>query len=132
MLGKASEKPRKKVRTRFRGLVGGYLREAKGSLFLAALSMLGLTLTELAKPWPLKAIVDNILLGNPLPPYLSFAVGLIGGGEVLALAVFSLAILLIALLVAGFAYLQAYITSRIGNELVYTLRKSLFSHMQRL
>jgi ATP-binding cassette, subfamily B, bacterial len=132
MLGKASAKPRKKECTRFRGLVGGYLREAKGSLLLAALSMLGLTLTELAKPWPLKVIIDNILLGKPLPPYLSFAGGLFGGGEVLALAVFSLTILLIALLVAGFAYLQVYITSRIGNELVYTLRRSLFSHMQRL
>lgn len=132
MLGKASAKPRKKERARFRGLVGGYLREAKGSLLLAALSMLGLTLTELAKPWPLKIIIDNILLGKPLPPYLSFAGGLFEGGEVLALAVFSLTILLIALLVAGFAYLQVYITSRIGNELVYTLRRSLFSHMQRL
>jgi ATP-binding cassette, subfamily B, bacterial len=132
MLGKASAKPRKKEPRRFREIVGGYLREAKGSLLLAALSMLGLTLTELAKPWPLKVIMDNILLGKPLPPYLSFAGGLFGGGEVLALAVFSLGILLIALLVAVFAYLQVYITSRIGNELVYTLRRSLFSHMQRL
>jgi ATP-binding cassette, subfamily B, bacterial len=132
MLGKAYAKPRKKERTRFRGIVGGYLREAKGSVLLAALSMLGLTLTELAKPWPLKVIIDNILLGKPLPPYFSFAGGLFGSGEALALAVFSLAIFLIALLVAGFAYLQVYITSRIGNELVYTLRRSLFSHMQRL
>lgn len=75
MLGKASAKPRKKVRTRFREIVGGYLREAKGSLLLAALSMLGLTLTELAKPWPLKVIIDNVLLGKPLPPYFSFAGG---------------------------------------------------------
>jgi ATP-binding cassette, subfamily B, bacterial len=132
MLGQASAKPRKNERTPFREIVGGYLRQAKGSLLLAALSMLGLTLTELAKPWPLKVIMDNILLGKPLPPYLSFAGGLLGGGEVLALAVFSLGILLIALLVAVFAYLQVYITSRIGNELVYTLRRSLFSHMQRL
>ena len=122
----------KKERTQFRRVVGGYLREAKGSLFLAALSMVGLTVTELVKPWPLKIIIDNILLGKQLPPYLSFAAGLFDGGKVLPLTVFSLMIFLIALSVAVFAYLQVYMTSRIGSELVYTLRRSLFSHLQRL
>jgi ATP-binding cassette, subfamily B, bacterial len=121
-----------KERTRFRRIVGGYLRGARGSLTLAALSMLGLTVAELAKPWPLKVIIDNVLLGKPIPPYLSFAAGLFDGGKMLALTVFSLGIFLIALLTALFAYLQVYVTSRIGSELVYTLRRSLFSHLQRL
>ena len=119
-------------RTRFRRIVGGYLRGARGSLMLAALSMLGLTLAELAKPWPLKVIIDNVLLGKPIPPYLSFAAGLFDGGKMLTLTVFSLGIFLIALLSALFAYLQIYVTSRVGSELVYTLRRSLFSHLQRL
>lgn len=123
---------RKREPTRLRRIVVGYLREAKGSLLLATLSMLGLTVTELARPWPLKIVIDNVLLGKALPSYLSFAEGLFGGGKILPLAVFSLAILLIALLVGLFAYLQVYVTSRIGSELVYTLRRSLFSHMQRL
>src|SRR4029453_13948545 len=89
-------------RTRFRRIVGGYLRGARGSLMLAALSMLGLTLADLAKPWPLKVIIDNVLLGTPIPPYLSFAAGLFDGGKMLTLTVFSLGIFVIALLTALF------------------------------
>ena len=84
-----------------------------------------------AKPWPLKVIIDNVLLGKPLPPYLSFAEGCsvaedVGAGGVLAGDIADRASL------GAFAYLQVYMTSRIGNELVYTLRRSLFSHLQRL
>lgn len=118
--------------SRFRGIVAGYLRGAKWSLTLAAVCMLGLTLAELARPWPLKIIIDNVLLEKELPGYLSFAGGLFGGGKVLPLVVFSAAIFAVALLVGVFAYLQVYVTSRIGAELVYTLRRSLFSHLQRL
>src|SRR5215208_611305 len=44
----------------------------------------------------------------------------------------AIAIILIAVFNGIFAYLQIYITSRIGSELVYTLRRQLFAHLQRL
>jgi ATP-binding cassette, subfamily B, bacterial len=123
---------RGKEQTRFRRIVVGYLWGAKGSLVFAALCTLGLTVAELLRPWPLKIIFDNILLDRPLPAYLSFLAGLFQQGKVASLVAVSLSILAIALLVGAFSYLQVYITSRIGNELVHTLRRSLFSHMQRL
>jgi ATP-binding cassette, subfamily B, bacterial len=118
--------------TRFRRIVAGYLRGAKVSLALAALCTLGVTVAELLRPWPLKIIFDNILLGRPLPGYLSSMEGLFQQGKVVSLLAVSSSILAIALLVGAFSYLQVYITSRIGNELVHTLRRSLFAHMQRL
>ena len=123
---------RRRERTRFRQVVFGYLRHAKVSLALAALCMFGLTVTELLKPWPLKMIFDYVLLDRPLPSYLSFLGGVFGSGKVSSLVVMVVAIVVIALLIGAFTYLQVYITSRIGNELVYTLRRVLFAHLQRL
>lgn len=120
-----------KERTRFLQVVFGYLRGAKGSLALAASCTIGLTLTELLKPWPIKIVFDYVLLQRPLPGYLSFF-EVFGDGRVAFLVAMSGAMVLIAVLTGAFTYLQVYITSRIGNELVYTLRRTLFAHLQRL
>jgi len=123
---------RRRARKPFRDLVLGYLRQAKGSLLLAASCMVGLTLSELLKPWPLKIVFDQVLLEEPLPSYLSSFEGLFEGGKALPLVMLALAIVLIALSNGAFAYLQVYITSRVGNELVYAIRRRIFAHLQRL
>lgn len=118
--------------SRFREVVMDYLRGAKGSLFLAALCMLGVTLMELLRPWPLAIVFDHILADKPLPSYLAPFGGLFENGKTLPLVVIAGVIVLVAVLTGLFAYLQIYVTSRIGNELVYTLRRKLFAHLQRL
>lgn len=148
---KSSQSPR-----RFRQILITYLRRVKGGLGLAALSMLGYTLMELLSPWPLKIIFDYILLDHPLPEFLSFLEPIFHNGQAPALS-FSLdpnlpyllsvnfqnwktlllpvmvgCIALIAILSSSFSYFQIYLTSRIGYQLVYTLRTELFSHLQRL
>jgi ATP-binding cassette subfamily B protein len=117
---------------RFRQVVLDYLRGAKGSLFFAALAMLGVTLMELLRPWPLAIVFDHVLADKPFPWYLSPFQGLFQDGKVLPLLAIAISIGLIAILTGVFAYLQVYITSRIGSELVYTLRRRLFAHLQRL
>jgi ATP-binding cassette subfamily B protein len=122
----------KRARTRFRQVIFGYLRGAKASLALAALCTLGVTLTELLKPWPIKIIFDYVLLGKALPGYLAFMGGLLDSGRTTFLGTMVGAMVVIAVLIGVFTYLQVYVTSRIGNELVYTLRRTLFAHLQRL
>jgi ATP-binding cassette, subfamily B, bacterial len=123
---------KKRARTRFRQVIFGYLREAKASLALAALCTLGVTLTELLKPWPIKIIFDYVLLGKALPGYLAFMGGLLDSGKTTFLVTMVGAMVAMAVLIGVFTYLQVYVTSRIGNELVYTLRRTLFAHLQRL
>jgi ATP-binding cassette, subfamily B, bacterial len=123
---------KKRARTRFRQVIFGYLREAKASLALATLCTLGVTLTELLKPWPLKIIFDYVLLGKALPGYLAFMGGLLDSGRTTFLVTMVGAMVVMAVLIGVFTYLQVYVTSRIGNELVYTLRRTLFAHLQRL
>src|SRR3712207_5681783 len=108
----AEKDARNSEQTRLRQVVLGYLRQAKVSMTLAALCMLGLTVTELLRPWPLKIVFDYILLDKPLPQYLAFLGGLFGSGNVTALVVMVVAIVVIALLMGAFTYLQVYATSR--------------------
>src|SRR6266705_6103931 len=123
---------RKRRRSRFKQVVINHLLQVKASLLLAALCMLGFTLTGLLAPWPLKIIFDYVLLDERLPSSLSFLGEVLQGGKFPALALISLAIVLIALLRGVFSYAQLYITSRVGYQLVYALRRELFVHLQSL
>jgi len=94
--------------------------------------MIGSTVAELASPWPLKIIFDHILLDKSLPASLEWLNGLIGQGKTIAVVVLALSIVVIAIIRGSFAYLQTFITSRIGYEMVYRLRRELFAHLQQL
>ncbi len=117
---------------RLRRFVGATLRQRWGLLTVAFVSLLGAIAMDLIAPWPLKIIVDHVLLAKPLPEYLGMLQPLLGAGSTFALAVLCGSIALIALLVGFFAYLQSYLSARVGYELVYNLRRELFAHLQRL
>src|SRR5689334_21644848 len=68
----------------FRGIVREHLRQARWSLLVAALSVIGFTLTELVAPWPLKIIFDHILLDRPPPASLAWLSGLLAYGKTVA------------------------------------------------
>ncbi|HSE32576.1 MAG TPA: ABC transporter ATP-binding protein [Pyrinomonadaceae bacterium] len=117
---------------RFRAVVSGQLSAEKWSFVLAFLCTFSIALADLLKPWPLKLIVDHVLLAKPLPAALSFLNPFVQHDR--AVAVVGIASLLILLsLVKGFSvYSQIFITSRIGYRLAHTLRRELFAHLQRL
>ncbi len=117
---------------RLRQIVVRQLTGSKGALVWAGFCTLGLTLTELARPWPLKVIFDNILMGKPLPSALSSLRGPLALGKASSIVAMSGLIVVIAVLRGAFAYSQVHVTSRLGNSMVYTLRRELFGHLQRL
>jgi ATP-binding cassette subfamily B protein/subfamily B ATP-binding cassette protein MsbA len=121
-----------KRRTRFRQIFLTHLRHVKGRLLIAALCTVGVTATELLKPWPLKIILDHVILQKPLPHVLRFLQGTTADGKVTLLVVSAGAIVLIALLDGLFSYFQVFITSSLGYRTVYALRRELFAHLQRL
>jgi ATP-binding cassette, subfamily B, bacterial len=123
---------RKGPHTRFAQLICSHLRRMKGRLSLAAFCVLGFSLTSLLAPWPLKIIFDHVLLDKPFPAYLGFLGAMLPSGKIATLLVISSPIVLIALLRGVFSYSQLFIASRIGYELVYTLRRELFVHLQQL
>ena len=119
-------------RSRFRQFFVTHLRQVKGSLAIAALCTIGVILTELAKPWPLKLILDHGLLHKPLPHSLQFMQSLITDGTVPFIVVACASILLISLVSGVCSYFQTFITSSVGYRTVYALRRELFAHLQSL
>jgi ABC-type multidrug transport system fused ATPase/permease subunit len=120
------------VRTRFHSLVNRNLGTEKWNFVLATLCTLIVAVADLLRPWPLKLIIDNVLLGKSLPPSLRSLETYFTNDKVWTIiAVASLLILISA--VKGFSvYAQTSITSRIGYRMAHALRRELFSHLQCL
>lgn len=120
------------MRTKFQNIVRRNLGAEKWNFLLATFCTFVVALADLLRPWPLKLIIDNILLGKPLPPSLASFESFFAGEKVwTTVAVASLLIVLSA--VKGFSvYAQTSITSRIGYRIAHALRRELFSHLQRL
>ncbi|MEZ4732247.1 MAG: ABC transporter ATP-binding protein [Caldilineaceae bacterium] len=116
----------------FQSLLLNHVWSAKWGLLCALASMVGSAVTDLISPWPLKLIFDYILLQTPLPTFLEFLSPMTTNNPLALLAGVAVTIVLIALLQSGFAYLENYMTTRAGYELVNTLRRELFLHFQRL
>lgn len=121
-----------KSNDRFRHLVFSYLRSARTAVALAAASMIALAATELLRPWPLKIILDYVLLNRQPPESLAAFHDLLAHHKTLAVVAVSLSIVAIAVLRGSFAYWETYHTSRLGSELASRLRNELFAHVQRL
>src|ERR1700754_2537751 len=127
-----STKARKMKPSRFRQVLLNHLSSVKGSLATATLCTIILAMTDLVKPWPLKIIIDNVLLNKPLPDYLSFMRGMVEGDKTLSIIVISSSIILVSLFKSFSGYYQLATTSRIGYKLAHSLRRELFLHLQRL
>ncbi|MCB1955979.1 MAG: hypothetical protein KDG55_09895, partial [Rhodocyclaceae bacterium] len=117
---------------RFRRIIVGALAEMKWPLTLAALGLVGVMVTNLLAPWPLKIIFDHILLEKPLPEGMSMLAPLLDQGKWFALCLMAGAIGLVALVAAICAYLQVFATAKVGHFITYRLRSDLFAHLQRL
>ena len=120
------------MRTKFRNIVNRSLSAEKWNFVLAMFCTLIVAVADLLRPWPLKLIIDNVLLGKTLPPSLRSLESFFTNDKVWTIvAVASLLILLSA--VKGFSvYAQTSITSRIGYRMAHALRRELFSHLQCL
>lgn len=109
------------------------LRRSWPLLTLAVLALLGTVAIDLAAPWPLKFVVDHVLLGKPPPPaHVSLLAPVLAGGATVALAVAAATIALLALLGGICAYLQTFLTARIGQDIAHSLRVSVFSILLRM
>jgi ATP-binding cassette, subfamily B, bacterial len=119
-------------RGRLRRVLRKSLFKMRRDLAFAVVGMLGFTAADLLGPWPLKVIIDHVLLQRPVPDSLAWLRPVIQSGPVSAVVVLSLSILAIAVVRGVFAYVQLFLTSRIGHKIVYTLRRKLFVHLQQL
>jgi ABC-type multidrug transport system fused ATPase/permease subunit len=99
---------------------------------ISVLSIVEIGLAALA-PWPLKAVVDNVLGGQPLPGLLATLIDSVVGSSVVSLlVVVVVAGLLLQIISEAVLMIQTQLQVDMGQRIVYDLRSRLLAHLQAL
>jgi ATP-binding cassette, subfamily B, bacterial len=99
---------------------------------LACVAVIGETAADIAEPWPVKVIVDNVLQDKKLPGSLTSIVAWLGEDKIAILYVALSAVLLIAMVGAVSSYFEKYLTTTVGQWVSHDLRLLLYQRIQRL
>jgi ATP-binding cassette subfamily B protein/subfamily B ATP-binding cassette protein MsbA len=94
----------------------GFIMPYKGRMILAMILMLGATFTIVAGPYFIKIAIDEGLTA----------------GDATALRLAVLAYLAAAIMRWAFTYFRVIIMARVGQSVIYDLRKKLFDQLQKL
>jgi ATP-binding cassette subfamily B protein/subfamily B ATP-binding cassette protein MsbA len=102
---------------------------------LSTLVTIGLiAAVEIARPWPLKIVVDNVLGEKPLPGYLHGALaplpGSLGPNGLLVWAVVATILIFLASTFASIA--ESVISTKLGQRMTFDLAGDVFTHLRRL
>lgn len=112
----------------------GYAANEKPGLALAFVIAFAGMLFELARPWPLKVVVDYVLGDQPMPAALTASVGWLPGidtqGGLLAWSI--TALIVITLVAAALSLVGTVLVVRVCYRLVHSLASELFAKLQRL
>jgi ATP-binding cassette subfamily B protein/subfamily B ATP-binding cassette protein MsbA len=89
---------------------------------------------DVLKPWPMKFLVDHVLLGAALSPAVAAAVGLLpGAGSPEGLVTWCVAASVVLFLLGwALGVATAWANISFGQRLVYDLAEDLFAHLQAL
>jgi ATP-binding cassette, subfamily B, bacterial len=103
------------------------------ALTIALLAVIGVTLTDIIEPWPLKMIVDNLLQSKKLEGWLGQFVLETFGQNKLAILNFAVAAVAVIAVVGAISdYVETYMTNSVSQWVAHDLRRTLYNHIQRL
>jgi ATP-binding cassette subfamily B protein len=102
-------------------------------LLIAFLAVVFESFSNLLEPWPIKVVLDYVVGSKTTPPWLTSLMSLVPGTDkqaVLNLA--ALSVVLIAVVGAFCSYTEDFLTSKVGQWVMYDIRHDLYHHIQRL
>src|SRR5437660_2527744 len=109
------------------------LRPFRKQLCAAALAMVVDALVSVFRPWPLKIVIDRVLSHKPSRvPFLHAWLDSAPFSRMEILYGACAATLLIAVITGFLTYYFTRAMGDVGQRLVFTLRRDLFAHLQRL
>lgn len=121
-----------------RGLVkvfkvfGRHYKKHWKTLTVAYLSLLVAIGMQVFTPWPLKLILDNVILRAPLPDSVAFLNPLLTDHPKLLLLLLALAIVAITVAEAYFSFINKFWISSCGDRITAEIRERVFAHFNRL
>jgi len=138
-VGKPTEKPPAKpeeasgVPKARRFSIGALLKPYRTSLVLGLLAVIGESIADLLEPWPLKIVLDNVFKTKPVHGWLNpIVLKLAGSDNFAVLRVAAMFVMAIAVVDAICTYAEKYYTTSVGQWVTHDLRKTLYSHIQRM
>jgi ATP-binding cassette subfamily B protein len=113
-------------------LVSHLARAHLKALTLAFIAVMGETLADVAEPWPIKVVVDNVLQDKTLPARLEAIVALLPHNAYATLNFALAAVLVIAAVGAISSYSEKFLTTSVAQWVAHDLRRMVYQRIQRL
>ena len=129
---KTKDTLRSKSLVRIYIVFGQHYKKYWQALMLAYVSLLAFIAVEVLAPWPLKLIVDYLILDQPLPVDMALLQTMRAAEPKLLLLLSALSIVVLAVLAAFLSYVIKYWVSSIGAHMSADIRERVFAHLQRL
>jgi ATP-binding cassette, subfamily B, bacterial len=103
------------------------------TLTIGLLAVIGGGMVNILEPWPLKITLDNVLRSRPTDGWFNQLVFSMLGDDKLAILKFAaISVLVIAAIGAICSYVEKFVTTSVGQWVMHDLRRTLYSHIQRL
>ena len=102
-----------------------------GMLAAAFAGMVLASAIDLWDPWPLKLVFDHVIGSKPIPEWLS-RWPLVGDSRLALLNFAAITVIVMAVLGAVGTYAQKYLSTAVGQHVMFDLRHTLYHHVQRL
>jgi subfamily B ATP-binding cassette protein MsbA len=114
-------------------LLARILRPHWKTLVIAFVAVLGETVADVAEPWPIRIVVDNILQGKTLGGWLGAAARVLFGQNSSSLLTFALTAVIAIAIIGGISgYVEKYLTTSVSQWVAHDLRMLLYQRIQRL
>jgi ATP-binding cassette subfamily B protein len=104
-----------------------------GGLTIGILAVIGEGAVNLAEPWPLKIVLDNVLKPRAMHGWLNNLIFCVAGTDKLVILKFAaFAVLILTAIGAACTYTEKCVATSIGQWVMHDLRQTLYCHIHRL
>jgi subfamily B ATP-binding cassette protein MsbA len=102
-------------------------------LTFALVAVIGVSGADLLQPWPLKIVLDNVIAGRRLPPWLNAFLQAAIGEDKQAILLFAVAaVMAVTALDSISSYVQNLLMTSVGEWVGHDLRRTVYHHLDRL
>src|SRR5258708_3032819 len=113
--------------------IGSLLKPHRRQLFLGLLAVMGEAVAGLLQPWQVKVVLDFVLRAKPVDDTVGrWLISTFHGDRLVILKFAALSLLVIAAVGASCSYAEKLLTTSVGQWVMHDLRRTLYSHIQRL